>query len=134
MKQKSLGEYCKNVIEHFKSDNMASSFEYAFSKELEELKVQQLKSLSCLKGYRNAIAVILNEHDRYYQEFNTSATTSAFNGFYTTQENNSTAENTVTIQEIANSNDPSTASSFETEVFKTGYKYANVCYNCKVSS
>lgn len=34
MDQKFLSEYCKNVIENFKSDNVATSFEYAFNKEL----------------------------------------------------------------------------------------------------
>lgn len=140
MKQKFLDGYCDNAIDYFKATNVASSFKDTYNKELEELKIQQLKSMSSRKGYRNAIAVTVEEHDRYYQEI-VDFTPEDFN---TTQEaadfkpedsniNQETAEftpeDTLTAQKIADSTDPSTAPSFRTEVFKAGYKYVSICYS-----
>lgn len=149
MKKEFLDGYCKNAIDYFKAKNVASSFKDTYNKELEEFKIQQLKSMSSRKGYRNAIAVTVEEHDRYYQEVSVSTTTSAFNDSHTTQETadftpedsnitqetaDFTPEDTLTAQKIADSTDPSTdpstASSFRTEVFKAGYKYVSICYNC----
>ncbi|CEP08847.1 hypothetical protein [Parasitella parasitica] len=134
MKQEFLDGYCKNTIDYLKAKNVANSFKDTYNKELEEFKIQQLKSMSSRKGYRNAIAVTVEEHDRYYQEVSVSTTTSAFNNSHTTQETadftpedsnitqetaDFTPEDTLTAQKIADS----TASSFRTEVFKAGYKY-----------
>lgn len=66
MKQKFLDEYCNKTIDYFKTKNAASSFKDTYNKELKEFKIQQLKSMSSRKGYRNAIAVTVEEHDRYY--------------------------------------------------------------------
>lgn len=145
MKQKFLDGYCKDSINHFKAENVASSFKDTYNNECQEFKIQQLKSMSSRKGYRNAIAVTVEEHDRYYQEFSVSTTSSAFNDSHTTQETaeltpevsntaqetaDFTPEDILTAQKIADSTDPSTASSFRTQVFKAGYKYVSICYNC----
>lgn len=66
MKPEFLDRYCKNSIDYFKATNVASSFKDTYNKELEEFKIQQLKSMSSRKGYRNSIAVTVEEHDRYY--------------------------------------------------------------------
>ncbi|KAI8069826.1 uncharacterized protein B0P05DRAFT_620142 [Gilbertella persicaria] len=141
--QKFLDTYCKNAIKYFKAENVISSFKDVYNKELEELKIQQLKSVPSLKGYRNAIAVTVQEYDCYYQEVSVSTTTDAFNGSHAVQHTTEftskdshaaqetedfVSEGSHAAQEISESivdftDSPLLQSTFRTNIFKAGYKY-----------
>lgn len=68
MKHKFLDQYCKDVINYYNAKNVISLFKNTYNEEIKDFKIQQLKSMSSHKGYRNAIAITVEEQDRYYNE------------------------------------------------------------------
>lgn len=85
-RQKFLMNTARLLLNIPKEKKVASSFKDIYNKELEDFKIQQLKLMPSLKGYRNTIAVTVAEHNRFHQEVSLSTTNNFFNVSHTTQE------------------------------------------------